>query len=98
MTVTQKTPSETQVHEPMARVRSTWRNTVGWVMGIVGAVSLFLGLFIAYAGEDQYLGIGGDWSWRVGDISSAWMYGFLIGGAVLLIGVIAMVYQGLRRR
>ncbi len=98
MTVTQQTPPETRTHEPLMPVRSTWRNTVEWVMGIVGAVSLFLGLFIAYAGADQYLGFGGDWSWRVGDISSAWMYGFLIGGAVLLIGVIGMVYQGLRRR
>jgi hypothetical protein len=93
MTVSQKTPPETRSYEPPTPVRSTWRNTVEWVMGIVGAVSLFLGLFIAFAGEGQYLGLGGDWSWRVGDITSGWMYGFLIGGAVLLLGVIGMLFQ-----
>ncbi len=35
----------------------------------------FLGVFILVADEDQYVGIGGDLSWRVGDISSAWATG-----------------------
>lgn len=98
MAVSQKTPPETRTYQPMTPVRSVWRNTVEWVLGIVGAVSLFLGLFIAYAGENQSLGLGGDWSWQVGEIASGWMYGFLIGGAVLLMGLIGLVYQDIRRR
>jgi hypothetical protein len=67
-----------------------------WVMGIVGAVATFLGLFILFAGEDQYLGVGGS-TWRVGDIAAAWGHGLLIGGIVLLALAVALVVHGLRR-
>jgi hypothetical protein len=56
-----------------------------WLMGIVGGIAAFLGVFILVAGDDQYVGIGGDLSWRVGDIAAGWAYGLLIGGAVLLL-------------
>jgi hypothetical protein len=67
-----------------------------WVLGIVGAVATFLGLFILYAGEDHYLGLFG-WSWRVGDIAAAWGYGLLIGGIALLAIALALVVHGVRR-
>ncbi len=38
--------------------------------GIVGGIAAFLGLFILFGPEDEYVGLGGDFSWRVGDISS----------------------------
>lgn len=73
-----------------------WR-VAGWVLGIVGGISAFLGLFILFAGEDQYVGIGGDLSWRVGDISSAWMYGLLIGGGLALLMALGMIaFSGAR--
>ncbi len=56
-----------------------------WFLGIVGGIAAFLGLFILFAGDDQSVGIGGDLSWRVGDIAIGWAYGLLIGGAVLLL-------------
>lgn len=60
-----------------------------WVLGIVGAIAAFLGLFILLGGEDQYVGLGGEASWRVGDIASAWGYGLLAGGlAFVLVGVL----------
>ncbi|MEN8041362.1 MAG: hypothetical protein ABFR95_07655 [Actinomycetota bacterium] len=65
-----------------------------WLLGIVGGIAAFLGLFILFAGEEQYVGIGGDWSWRVGEISTAWTYGLLVGGGLLLIGAIFMVVVG----
>lgn len=74
-----------------------WRFTE-WLLGIVGGVGVFLGLFILFAGGDQYVGIGGDWSWRVGDISDTWAYGLLIGGGVLLLAVFVMVMSGRDRR
>jgi hypothetical protein len=68
-----------------------------WVMGIVGGIAAFLGLFILFGGEDQYLGLGGDTlTWRVGDISEAWGYGLLIGGGVLLVAAIALVTWDVR--
>lgn len=73
-----------------------WRFTE-WLLGIVGGIGVFLGLFILFAGESEYVGIGGDWSWRVGDISSAWMYGLLIGGGVLLLTSLVMVFYGRNR-
>jgi len=55
-----------------------------WILGIIGAVAAFMGVVILSAGADQYIGIGGDLTWRVGDIAPAWGYGFLAGGGVLL--------------
>ncbi|MGD2043265.1 MAG: 2TM domain-containing protein [Acidimicrobiia bacterium] len=62
-----------------------------WFFGIVGGLAVFLGVFILAAGEDQYVGIGGDLSWRVGDISPGWAYGLLIGGGVVLLIALVMV-------
>lgn len=62
-----------------------------WVLGIVGGIAAFLGLFMLFGGEDQYLGLGGDLTWRVGDISSAAAYWFLGGGVVFLLATVALV-------
>jgi hypothetical protein len=67
------------------------------LFGIVGGVAAFLGLFIMFGSEDEYVGLGGDLSWRVGDISSAWMYGLLVGGFVLLAAAIFMAVIGRNR-
>lgn len=56
-----------------------------WVLGIVGGIAAFLGLFIFFGGDDQSIGIGGDVSWRVGDIAAAWGYGLIAGGLVAAI-------------
>jgi hypothetical protein len=74
-----------------------WRRGAGWVLGILGAIAAFMGLFIMFAGEDQSVGIGGDLSWRVGDISQAWAYGLAIGGGVLLAIVLALALLGRSR-
>jgi hypothetical protein len=61
------------------------------VLGILGGIAAFLGLFILVAEEEQYIGLGGDFSWRVGDISATWTYGLLAGGAVALLAVLGMM-------
>lgn len=72
------------------------QRSVEWMLGIVGGIALLMGLFIRFAGEDQYVGVGGDLSWRVGDISSTWVYGLTIGGGVLLLLTLALVVADLR--
>lgn len=69
-----------------------WRNAFAWILGIGGTVAAFLGLFILLADEDQYVGIGGDWSWRVGDITPEWGIGLLVGGiaALVILGIWAI--------
>ncbi len=67
-----------------------------WVLGIVGAIAAFMGLFILYAGGDQYVGLGGDLTWRVGDIASGWGYGLLIVGVVMLVVTVASAVRDLR--
>lgn len=56
-----------------------------WLLAVLGAISTFLGVFILFGGEDQYVGLGGDASWRVGDIDPIWGYGLLIIGLAALI-------------
>ena len=67
-----------------------------WFLGIIGAIAAFLGLFILFGGENQSLGLGGDLTWQVGDISTNWGYGLLIGGGVLLLLTLALVVWDLR--
>ena len=73
-----------------------WRFTE-WLLGILGVVGLFLGLFIFFAGDDQYVGIGGDLSWRVGDVSPAWAWGLLVGGIVLIVSAAVMLISAMNR-
>lgn len=96
MSLKYETRPETQLHEEAPHA-SAARRAWEWVLGIVGAVAVFLGSFIFLAGENQSLGFGGDWSWRVGDIDAVWGYGFLAGGAVLILAVVAMLVQEYRR-
>lgn len=72
------------------RVAPGWR-IAAWFLGIVGGIATFLGLFILLGGEDQSIGIGGDWSWTVGEISSAWGWGLFIGGLALMLIALATV-------
>lgn len=68
-----------------------------WFSGIIGGIAAFLGLFVMFGPEDEYVGLGGDLSWRVGDISDAWMYSLLIGGFVLLGIAVSMAIVGRHR-
>lgn len=61
------------------------------VLGIVGVVAVFVGTVILLAGDDQYIGLGGDASWRVGDIALAWGYGLLAAGVVVVLVDAALV-------
>lgn len=90
MTISHQAPPRRDVSKEQ-RVGPS-RGFVEWFLGIVGGISTFMGLFILFADADQYVGIGGDLSWRVGDISSAWAYGLLAGGLVLLVVALVMVY------
>lgn len=67
-----------------ARMRAGW-SVVGWLLGILGGVSLFVGLFAMFGNESASIGVGGDLSWQVSEITDAWVYGLLIGGGVALV-------------
>lgn len=78
------------------RSRGAGWGVTEWFLGIVGGIALFLGFFVMFAGEGQSIGLGGDLSWEVGEISDVWMYGFIVGGAVLLVAAISMAIVGRR--
>lgn len=61
-----------------------------WALGIIGVIVASMGVVILTAGADQYVGLGGDLLWQVGDIAPAWGYGLVIGGVVLLLGALAL--------
>lgn len=75
------------------RRRSGWTAS-GWFLGIIGGIAAFLGLFVLFAGDDQSIGLGGDLSWQVSEVSTAWTYGLLIGGGLLLLAALVMVMFG----
>jgi hypothetical protein len=56
-----------------------------WVLTVVGGISAFMGGFILLGGDDQYVGLGGDISWRVGDIDPIWGWGLLLVGALFFV-------------
>lgn len=68
-----------------------------WLLGIVGGIAVFLGVFTLFASDDSSIGLGGDWSWEVGEISTSVTYGLLIGGGILLIVAVAMIAMGRQR-
>ncbi len=76
--------------------RSSGWTATEWVLGIVGGIAAFLGFFILFGPEDEYVGLGGELSWRVGDITAAWTWSLLIGGLVLFAAAAGMVLY--RRR
>jgi len=71
--------------------QSGWRTVAGWLLGIVGGIGVVLGAVILVAGENQYIGLGGDLSWRVGDIDPMWGLGLLIGGGALVLAGLGLV-------
>jgi hypothetical protein len=53
-----------------------------WVIGIVGAIAAFLGVYVLVGGENQSIGIGGTVSWQVSEISPWWGVGLVVAGIV----------------
>ena len=68
-----------------------------WTVGIIGGIGLFLGLVALLASDETSIGLGGDWSWEVGEISTGAKYGVLVGGLVLLGLATMMIVLGRRR-
>lgn len=80
------------------RPRPSWGwNAAGWLLGILGGIAAFLGMFILFAGDEHYVGLGGDLSWSVGEISDAWMYGLLFGGGLALLIAFGLIVTGRNR-
>lgn len=61
------------------------------MLGILGGIGAFVGMFVLFGDEDQYVGFGGDLSWRVGDIEPIVGYGLLIGGVALVVVAVALL-------
>lgn len=95
MAVRHEVPSDLQISD-RSLPTTGWREIAETVAVVAGAIAAFAGLFILLGGEDQYLGLSGDLSWRVSDVPSAWAFGLLASGLVLLLGVAVSVV--LRRR
>jgi hypothetical protein len=60
-------------------------------LGILGGVALVMGVVVLFAGDEQYVGLGGEASWQVGDIGLAWALGLLAMGAAIILIDVALV-------
>jgi hypothetical protein len=67
------------------------------VAGILGGIGAFVGLFVMFGDKDQYVGFGGDLSWRVGNIEPIVGYGLLIGGVALVVVALALLLVAARQ-
>lgn len=76
-------------HTDVAR-RSGGLRVSAVVVGIIGGISGLLGGVILLGGDDQHIGLGGDLSWRVGDIAAGWGYALLALAAGCLIAAIGL--------
>ena len=85
------TPDE-ETGRPL-RDTTVWQRVVKQLLGIFGAVGIFLGLFILFAGDGRYLGVW-DSTWRVEDISEWWGYGLLAAGGVLWVVALGWILVG----
>ena len=65
----------------------------GLVLWIGGGLAAFLGLFLLLGPEEEYLGLGGDLSWRVGDVHLAGGYGLAAAGLAALVGALVMTLR-----
>jgi len=74
-------------------VRRASLQVTRWVLMVLGGIAAFVGLFILVGGDEQYVGIGGDFSWQVGTIDPLWGGGLLIGGALVLLGGVLLVLR-----
>lgn len=78
------TPDVRQKGSDKVRMGPGW-SVSAWLLGIFGGISLFLGLFVVFGNEDSSIGLGGDLSWQVSEVTDPWMYGLLIGGGLALL-------------
>lgn len=80
-------------HEIERRRGIGWKIT-WWLCLVFGASFALEGLVLLLGPEDDYVGFGGNLSWQIGEISSAWTYGFLIVGLGLLGVWLTMLVTG----
>jgi hypothetical protein len=90
------TPEIRDSESGKVRIGRGW-GVSGWLLGILGGISLFLGLFVMFGNEDSSIGIGGDLSWQVSEITDAWMYGLIVGGGVAVLAALAIMLFAPRR-
>jgi hypothetical protein len=64
---------------------------------ILGAITTLLGFFVMFGNESSSIGLGGAWSWEVGEIPDGWMFSLLVAGGVLLIGALVLALAGRNR-
>jgi hypothetical protein len=89
-------PSEARINDKGSTGGAGWRLIVGWVLAVAGAIVAFVGGFILLAGKDQFVGMGGDLSWRVGDIDPLLAVGLLAGGVIVAVLGLGLVVLTLR--
>lgn len=78
---------------PAVTGAGAWRRSLEVILGVLGGIALFLGVFVHFAGEDQSIGFFGVWSVRAVDVSDTWKFALLAGGSLLLglsFGLVAL--------
>lgn len=75
---------------------SGWRRFLEKAGVVVGAIALFLGVFVLFAGENQSIGFFGVWTVQADEVSGWWTSVLVVGGTAL-VGL-SLWSAALRRR
>ena len=89
---------QSQAPQVRAELRRAGYRVTEWVLAILGVIGSAVGLLILVGPDDQYVGLGGEASWAIGEIAPAWGYGMLFGGVLMVIiaAVLALRDRGRR--
>lgn len=80
---------------PQAPARRPTYRVSAVVLMVLAGIAALLGAVILLGGEDQYVGLGGDLTWRVGDIGSVWGYGLLVAAAACLTAALGLIRRSM---
>ncbi len=65
-----------------------------WIVGIVGALTTAIGLFMYHGPAEGVLSIFG-WEWNIAELNEAWPFSVIVVGAMIMAGVFARLSQRL---
>lgn len=63
------------------------------LLWVLGGIALVVGLVILLVDRDQYVGLGGDFSWPISELYPAWGYGLAAAGVLSVAAALTITLR-----